>query len=67
MDALLRVFDFAGEVHVVHGDLRQRELARMAVHVRHLLVHESGEAVVLVSDEQAVLGAVEIVGNGRLA
>ena len=42
VNPLLGVFQLSCQVHVIHCDLAQRELTCMAVHVRHLFVHEGG-------------------------
>ena len=51
MDALFRVLELARQVYVIHRNLRQAECASMTVHVRHLLVHKRGVALVRLGDK----------------
>ena len=67
MDALLGVFELASQVHVVHRNLREAKFSCMSVHVGHLLVHIRGVAIVSLGNEEAVLGAVEVVADSAFA
>ena len=51
MDALFRVLELTRKVYVIHRNLRQTECASMTVHVRHLLVHKRGVALVRLGDK----------------
>lgn len=57
----------ARQIHVVHGNLRQRELSVVAVHVRHLFVHKGRPAEVAVLDKDFVFRLVEVVCDGGVA
>ena len=60
------VAELARQVAVVKGNLGERELRRVAVHERLLLVHEGIETLQPVLNEYAVLGSVQNVGNRGL-
>ena len=64
---VLAAFHAAWQIHVVHRDLRQGELAAVAVHVRHLLVVELRTSPAGLLDEQAIGGLVQDVADGALA
>ena len=57
----------ARQVHVVHRYLAQRPFAAVAVHVRHLLVHEFGIAAQGVLHKQLVAWFVQDVADGAFA
>ena len=58
------VLQLSGQIHVVHGNLAQRELTCVAVHVRHTLVHEARVAQLALIPYQAVGRLVEDIADG---